>query len=155
MTFHCPETMILEEWESRDVGLETPPPAKNWPTHILVLWWHHPYETATPSCLYKFWSSIKPQSPGENSHKMIIREGLWGGVKESEQKNKKPLKMSLTHSNAGSLTWGQGLNPDPHRDNVRSLTHWATVGTPIDDVLSTHKSRIFASLLNWVLLWNA
>ena len=58
---------------------------------------------------------MKPQSPGENSHKMIIREGLWGGVKESEQKNKKPLKMSLTHSNAGSLTWGQGLNPDPQR----------------------------------------
>ena len=25
---------------------------------------------------------------------------------------------------------GQGSSPQPHRDNVRSLTHWATRGTP-------------------------
>ena len=25
----------------------------------------------------------------------------------------------------------QGSNPHPHRDCVESLTHWATVGTPV------------------------
>ena len=35
--------------------------------------------------------------------------------------------------NAGSLTqWvSQGLNPHPHGDRVRFLTHWAIMGTPL------------------------
>ena len=58
------------------------------------------------------------------------------------------LSHSHSHSNTGSklplwptlklvkmldaqpTDWGQGLNQNSHRDNIRSLTHWATMGTP-------------------------
>ena len=57
-----------------------------------------------------------------------------------------PARLCCSHSNTRSephlqamlpaapdpypTEWGQGLNPHPHRDYVRLLTFWATVGTP-------------------------
>ena len=48
---------------------------------------------------------------------------------------------SATYSAAYSNAWfliadqGQGSNPHPHIDNVRSLTHWAIMGTPALSIL--------------------
>ena len=41
----------------------------------------------------------------------------------------------LCCSNTRSFThWSRpGINPSPHRDNIRSLIHWATMGTPFSN----------------------
>lgn len=50
--------------------------------------------------------------------------------------------LCLSCSNVKSLTHctgpGQGLNPHCHRDNTRSLTLWATAGTPCNLFLLFH-----------------
>ena len=42
-----------------------------------------------------------------------------------------PMSQLTTTRDPSPAEWGQGLNLHPHKDNVRSLTCWATMGTPI------------------------
>ena len=41
-----------------------------------------------------------------------------------------PHRQSTLWLTATPTEWGQRSNPQPPRDNVESLIHWATVGTP-------------------------
>ena len=54
---------------------------------------------------------------------------------------------------------GQGSNPHPHRDNIRSLTHWATVGTPYFTFGIVHSLSLDKGIMTcthcYSIIWNS
>ena len=51
-----------------------------------------------------------------------------------------PMPQHVATPDPQLTDWSQGSNQNPHRDNVRSLTHWPTMGTPPVLVFKDEKS---------------
>ena len=81
---------------------------------------------------WSFWAT--PTACGRSQARGQIRAAAAGLCHNHSNAGSKPCLRPTPQLAAmlgpSSTERGQGLNLHPHRDNARSLTHWATTGTP-------------------------